>query len=134
MLLLAIFGLSLSLYAALPDPTSDFPAFLTWMFDAVTQGQWKYVAAGVLILSVGASKLYGAKYLPFLTKGRWVWLYTVLSSAMVALAVGLGADQIPSFSAGLAAFLSGAFVGLAGTGIHKGMKEWGLLPTKKPPA
>lgn len=115
---------SFILTSLIPSLETDPAKFFAEVFDAVSKGNWKYVAAlGVIALGFAARK-WGSKLLPALSSGKWAWTMVVGIAVVGAVGNGLAADRVHSISDVLSVVLQGAFVGFSATGIWKGAKEW----------
>jgi len=103
-------------------PSPDSSGFFLDAFTALQTGNYRYVAAMLVMLVVFVVR----KYAPdALAKGKHTWMLAVALSALGALGNALAA-QVPLHGAlGVLSILaSGAFVGLGATGMAKGIIEW----------
>jgi hypothetical protein len=113
-----------------PDPGTDLSEYVRQGLEAINRGNWKYLAALIIIGAVFLSKKYLVKVLPFLNHGKGAWTFTVVLSALAGLTTALIAGKVNTVLEGVSAFLAGAFLGAGATGLNKGAREWGLVATR----
>ena len=103
-------------------PSPDSSGFFLDAFSAIQKGNYRYLAALLVMLVVYVVR----KYAPdALAKGKHTWMLAVALSALGALGNALAAEvPLHGVTGVLSILASGAFIGLGATGMAKGLIEW----------
>lgn len=112
-------------WAQTPTPKVSDPNFFALLFDAITKGNWQFVAALVVIalnaFLIWIDDVTGKD--TWLDKGFWKWGMAILLSMLGALGTHLLANTPTSWLSVLNALAQGAFVGVGAAGIYTGAQK-----------
>lgn len=108
-----------------PSPETNPADFFARVFATFNDHNWRYLAALCVVGTVYLVRLAFKDKIVALQHGKWAWTLAVVGAGSVALVTHLADNQpLGGFMGVVGAFLSGAFVGLAGAGAVKGATEW----------
>lgn len=131
--LLSILCLTAAWAGPIPDPTADPQGFLTTILDAIKDGSGRYIAAVAVIGLVGLLKVYGKKVFPKIEQGKWAWTAAVIIGILLKFGDFLQTSTAFTAKGVIAVIMEGAFWGLGGSALWKGVSEYKEAKKLPPP-